>query len=136
MHELSVVEGIREIALRHARSAGASRILSVRVVIAGYSSYLEDALAMFWQEVCAVTEAAGAGLDLVRMPGELLCLDCCKNYIAGQKLRCPECGSEWVKPVSEECYVDSIEVETPGELYDRQDDSGLTKRAEREPGNR
>ena len=119
MHELSVVEGIREIALLHARSAGASRILSVRVVIAGFSSYLEDALAMFWDGVCATTEAAGARLELVRIPGELLCLDCSRNYAGVKELRCPECGSEWVKQVSEECYVDSIAVETPGELYDR-----------------
>jgi len=41
------VEGIREIALRYARSARASRILSVRLVIADSSSYVEDALAMF-----------------------------------------------------------------------------------------
>lgn len=54
MHELGVVEGIREIALSHARSAGASRILSVRVAIAKSSRYLEDALAMFWDEVCGL----------------------------------------------------------------------------------
>lgn len=45
MHELSVVEGIREIALRHTRSVGAWRIVPVRVVIADTSSHLEDALA-------------------------------------------------------------------------------------------
>lgn len=101
-------------ALRHARSAGASRVLSVRVVIGGFSTYLEDALVMFWAEVCAATEAAGARLDLVRMPGELLCLVCCKSYIGGEELRCPECGSEWVKTVGDECCIESIEVEGPG----------------------
>ena len=53
MHELGVVEGIREIAVLHARSAGASRILSLRVAIAESSTYLEDALAMFWDDVCS-----------------------------------------------------------------------------------
>ena len=116
MHELSVVEGIREIALRHARSAGASRILSVRVVIAEFSSYLEAALAIFWDEVCGGTEAAGARIEFVRILGELLCLDCSKSFAGGGKdLRCPECGSEWVKPISgQECYIESIEVETSG----------------------
>ena len=116
MHELSVVAGIREIALRHARSAGASRILSVRVVIAEFSSYLEDALAMFWAELCNGTEAAGARIDFVRVPGEFVCLDCSRSFTrCGMDLRCPVCGSEWVKSVGgQECYVESIEVETGG----------------------
>ena len=111
-----MVEGIRELALRHARSAGATRILSVTVVIVDFSSYLEDALAMFWDEVCVATEAAGARIDVVRVPGELLCLECCKSFTCGGKdLRCPECRSEWVKSVGgQECYIDSIEVEAIG----------------------
>lgn len=115
MHELSVVEGIREIALRYARSAGASRILSVRVVIVEYSSYLEDALAMFWDELCHASEAAGARIEFVRIPGELVCLECSKSFGGGKDLRCLECRSEWVKPVSDQdCYVESIEVEIAG----------------------
>lgn len=115
MHELGVVEGIREIVVRYARSAGASRVVSVRVVIAASSSYLEDALAMFWNEVADATEASGSRIDVVRIPGELLCLDCAKGCTsAGKDLRCPECGSEWVKPIGQECYVESIEVETAG----------------------
>jgi hydrogenase nickel incorporation protein HypA/HybF len=115
VHELSVVEGIREISLRYARAAGASRILSVRVVIAEYSSYLEDALAMFWDEVCSATQAAGARIDFIRLPVEALCLECLKRFIGRRDLRCPGCGSEWVKPVSgQECFVDSIEVEIAG----------------------
>lgn len=116
MHELSVVEGIREIALHYARSARASRILSIRVVIADSSSYLEDALAMFWDEVCGATEAAGARFDVVRIPEELLCLECLMSFVGGgNDHRCPECGSEWVKPIEgQDCYVESIEVETAG----------------------
>lgn len=116
MHELSLVEGIREVALRHARSAGASRILSVRVALADYSSYLEDALAMFWDEACAASEAAGARIEFVRIPAELLCLECLKSFTAHEmNLQCPECGSHWVKPISgDECYVESIDVETKG----------------------
>jgi Zn finger protein HypA/HybF involved in hydrogenase expression len=108
------VEGIREIALRHARSAGASRILSVRVAIAESSTYLEDAMAMFWDDVSGVSEAAGARIEYVRIPGEWLCLGCSKSFAGGREVcRCPECGSQWVKPVDAlECYVQSIEVET------------------------
>ena len=116
MHELSMVEGIREIARTHARSAGASRILSVRVVVADFSAYLEDALVMFWDEACCGTEAAGARIDVVRAPGEWLCLACSNRFAAARaECLCPGCGSEWVRPVvGDDCYVDSIEVETSG----------------------
>ena len=123
MHELSAVEGIRELVLLHARSAGASRVRSVRVVIADFSSYLEDALAMYWEAACAATEAAGARMDFVRVRAEAICLDCTKSFTVWKYLRCSGCGSEWVKLIREqECYVESIEVETPEGCNDRKDD--------------
>ena len=114
MHELGVVEGIRDVALLHARSAGAARILSVRLALAESSTYLEDAMALFWDEVCDATEAAGARIELVRIPGEWQCLACLRSFAGGREVcRCPECDSQWVKPVDAlECYVESIEVET------------------------
>ena len=113
MHELSVVEAIREVALRYSRLAGASRILSVRVVIAEFSSYLEDALAMFWDEICGATAAAGSRIEFQRVPGRSVCLECSMSFTTGRTdRRCPECGSEWLKPINDqECYVESIEVE-------------------------
>ena len=122
MHELSAVDGIRELVLLHARSAGASRVLSVRVAIADFSSYLEDALAMYWEAACAATEAAGARMDFVRVSAEAICLNCTKRFTVRKHLRCSGCGSEWVKLTSEqECYVESIEVETAEGYNDRKD---------------
>ena len=117
MHELSLVEGIRELALRHARLARAPRLLSVRVVIPATSTYLEDAMAMLWDEVCAGTEAAGARLETVRVPASSRCLACSYAFtVAGDGCKCPNCGSEWVKPTAgQDCYVESIEVDGPGE---------------------
>jgi Zn finger protein HypA/HybF involved in hydrogenase expression len=88
----------------------------VRVVVADSTPYLEEALAMFWDEACAATEAAGARIECVRRPGEWLCLDCLHQCSGGGTgPRCPECGSEWMKPISgEDCYVDSIDVDTSG----------------------
>jgi len=116
VHELGIIEGIREIALGHARSAGATHIVSVRVGISESSTYLEDAMGMFWDEVCETTAAAGARIEFFRIPGEWLCLACSKNFAGRREVcRCPDCGSQWVKPVdAPECYVESIEVETGG----------------------
>jgi len=123
MHELSAVEGIRELVLLHARSAGALRVLSVRVAITDFSSYLEDALAMYWEAACAATEASGARIEFVRVRAEAICLDCTKRFAVWKYLRCSACGSEWVKLIREqECYVESIEVETAEGCNDRKDD--------------
>lgn len=113
MHELSLVESVKEIALRHARMERASRILSIRLVIGDLSSYIEEAVVMFWDEISRDTDAAGARLDFVHIPGELLCLHCLKSFTAwSTDLRCPNCRSEWVKPVAgDDCYIESIEVE-------------------------
>ena len=123
MHELSVVEGIRELVLLHARSAGVSRVLSVCVAIADFSSYLEDAMAIYWEAASAATEAAGARIDFVRVRAQAICLDCAKSFTVGKCLRCPECCSEWVKLTTEqECYVESIEVESVADCNDLKDD--------------
>jgi len=113
MHELSLVESIKAITLRHARMQRASRVVSVRIVIGDLSSYVEEALVTFWDEVSRATEASGARLEFLRISGELMCLHCSKSFTAKRSdYRCPSCGSEWVKPLAgEECYVDSIEVE-------------------------
>ena len=114
VHELGLVEGIRETVLTHARAAGVRRVVSVRVMIAEDSSYLEEAVAMFWDETCRDTELGGAQIDLVRMPGQRLCLACSARFaVTGADCRCPECGSHLVRPSDAvECYVESIEVES------------------------
>ena len=116
MHELSLVESIKDIALRHGRLERASRILSLRVVIGGLSSHVEDAIVMFWDEISSGTEA-GARLEFVHVPGELLCLHCLKTFaVRGTGFRCPDCDNEWVRPIAgEDCYLDSIQVEVAQE---------------------
>ena len=49
-----------------------------------------------------------------RVPGRSVCLECSESFAIGRTdRRCPECGSEWLKPINDqECYVESIEVET------------------------
>jgi hydrogenase nickel insertion protein HypA len=114
MHELSLVESIKDIALHHARAGGGIRVLSIRIAIGDLASYLEEALATYWTEISAGSEVAGARLEFVRISGELLCLSCLKRFPSKRlDCPCPDCGSEWVKTTEgAECYVESIEVET------------------------
>lgn len=113
MHELPVAESLLEIATRHARNAGASRILVINIVIGQLSSIVDDSVQFYWDIIADKTPAEGAQLVFRRIPTELLCLDCSYQYTLGDgELACPKCGGSQVRIVSgNEFYLESIEVE-------------------------
>jgi len=113
MHELPVTESLLEIALRHANKAGASRILSLNIVIGQLASIVDDSVQFYWDMIAENTPAQGAQLNFKRIPPELQCLECDKKYTpGGDDMACPDCGSAQVKIVAgREFYLDSIEVE-------------------------
>ncbi len=113
MHELPVTESLLEIALRHANKAGASRILSLNIVIGQLASIVDDSVQFYWDMIAEKTPAEGARLNFKRIPPELQCLQCDKKYTPGEDdLACPSCGSAQVKIVAgREFYLESIEVE-------------------------
>ena len=109
MHELSITESILEIALRH---AAGRRLASVHLVIGELSSYVDESIELFWQELSTGTAAEGAVLQFAREPGELLCLDCHQRFpVRSRDFICPHCQSASALPAGgKDCYVDSIEV--------------------------
>jgi hydrogenase nickel incorporation protein HypA/HybF len=112
MHELSVTTSILEIALRHARAAGATRITDLHLVIGQLSSIVDDSVQFYWDIVSENTLAAGSRLHFRRIPGELTCLDCGMRYAPGSADACLACGSARAQiTAGEEFYLDSIEVE-------------------------
>lgn len=112
MHELSVTTSILEIALRHARAAGATRITDLHLVIGQLSSIVDDSVQFYWDIVSENTLAAGSRLHFRRVPAELTCLDCGARYAPGSADSCPACGSTRAQiTAGEEFYLDSIEVE-------------------------
>lgn len=109
MHELSITESIVEIALRH---AAGRRISSVHLVIGELSSYVDESIQLYWEELTRGTPAAGAALQFTREPGELLCLDCHQRFpVRAAEFICPHCQSPSALPAGgKDCYVESIEV--------------------------
>jgi hydrogenase nickel incorporation protein HypA/HybF len=114
MHELAVTESILEIALRHAREAGAGRIVDVRLVIGQWSSIVDDSVQFYWDIVSQGTPAEGARLHFRRVPIQLECLACRHPYApAGDDLACPVCGDSRFKVIAgEEFYLEAIDVES------------------------
>ena len=113
MHELSITESLLEIALRHADSAGAKRISDLYLVIGQLSSIVDDSVKFYWDIIANGTIAEGAKLHFQRIPTEILCLDCDRQYKPSDKqMACPDCDSINIKILTgEEFFLEAINVE-------------------------
>ena len=113
MHELSVTEGILNIAVEHAEKAGASKVTSITLVIGRLSSIVDDSVQFYWDTISENTICEGAKLVFNRVPATLQCQDCKTEYDIEQELRpCPNCKSyNIIITRGEEFYLDSIEIE-------------------------
>jgi hydrogenase nickel incorporation protein HypA/HybF len=119
MHELPITESILEIALRHAESAGATRVNGIYLVIGALSSFVDDSIQFYWETIGKGTIAEGAKLHFKRLPTHMRCLECELEYSPdGGEMKCPECEGIRVKvEQGDEFYVDAIDIETAEDLH-------------------
>lgn len=119
MHELSITESILDICLRHAQQAQASRITDIHIVIGQLSSFIDEAIQLYWDIICADTIAVGATLHFRRIAAEVSCQNCQTIYpLNTPDFICPDCQSVCGEIVrGNEFYVESIEV-IEGEIYE------------------
>jgi hydrogenase nickel incorporation protein HypA/HybF len=110
MHELSITESLLEIVLRH---ADGRRVVSVNLLIGELSTFVDESIEMYWNEISKGTAAEGARLKFRREAGALFCLDCQREFsIHTPEFLCPACGSARSRLArGQDCYVESIEVE-------------------------
>jgi hydrogenase nickel incorporation protein HypA/HybF len=114
MHELSVTQGILDVALEAARGAGAGRILAINLVIGDLSSIVDDSVQFYFDFLSRDTPAQGAVLRFDRQPAEARCGDCAHTFEAAIPLipTCPACGSARLAITGgREFLVESIEVD-------------------------
>lgn len=94
MHELSLMETIRELALQQAQSHGAARIEAVRLRIGSLAGVEPEALNFAFEVLMANTIAAGARLVVETLPAEWFCAPCAQPFGAEDYLGlCPSCGA-------------------------------------------
>lgn len=112
MHELPITQSILDISLRHAHDANAQRITDIHVVIGQLSSFVDDAIQMYWDIISDGTIAVGATLHFRRIPAEIRCEQCQQTYsIRERDFICPHCGSCRGEVIcGDELYVESIDV--------------------------
>lgn len=108
-----MAESILEITLRHAASAGATRVMDLHLVIGDLSSVIDDSLRFYWDLISKNTPAEGAILHFKRIPIGVECLDCGTRYEARKgDMRCVNCNGERIRVVAgREFFLESIEVD-------------------------
>jgi hydrogenase nickel incorporation protein HypA/HybF len=126
MHELAVTQSILDIALHHAKEAGAVHIKEVNLVIGELSSIVDDSVQFYWDMIAQGTIAQGAILNFKRIPAMLRCHACGNEFpMDRQEFVCPACGSQKIAVAGgEEFYLESIDVDfAPDGLHGKDRDA-------------
>ncbi len=94
MHELSLMDRVRELALAQAGVHGASRITAITLRIGSLAGVDPDALRFAHEVVMADTIAAGSRLQLELVVARCRCGPCGAPFEAADGVcLCPICGS-------------------------------------------
>jgi hydrogenase nickel incorporation protein HypA/HybF len=115
MHELPVINSILSVVLKHAEKNNVKKVMKIYLQV-GELSELEDKWMQHYFEYLAKEgPAAGAVLDIERIPVEMQCLNCGSLFKPAlnqsAKTVCPDCGDD--KPVivsGKAYYIKNMEV--------------------------
>jgi hydrogenase nickel incorporation protein HypA/HybF len=94
MHELSLMESVREVALEQAALHGAGRIEVIRLRVGRLAGVEIDALRFAHEVVMADSIAAGSRLEIESVRAECFCAVCLLPFPAPDGCcDCPVCGT-------------------------------------------
>jgi hydrogenase nickel incorporation protein HypA/HybF len=110
MHELSIAEGVVEVALRH---ASGRRVAAVDLRVGHLRQVVPSALEFAFELVAEGTALEGAELRMDEVPAAGRCRSCGKDTpLPDFPLCCRRCGSPDVEITrGEELLVDALELE-------------------------
>lgn len=93
MHEVGIMQSVLEIAEQQARTAGAARILEIRLRVGRLTGVVPEALDFAFTTLRDGTMAGGATLAVEYVPGAGWCTSCaCEFEAEGLFAECPRCG--------------------------------------------
>src|SRR5512143_2155617 len=94
MHELYATQGILDRAIQKAGEQNAKRITDIHIVVGEISSYQDDSVQFYWDEISKGTIAQDAKLHFRHVPAERQCMNCGTKYNPKEEeVVCPNCGS-------------------------------------------
>ena len=104
MHEMSIAEGILDVALDTLRQHDASVIHSVQLDLGLMSGVEPDSLLFCWE---------ASRIEINTIPIEGKCLDCDKTFpVENYKFICPYCDSHFVQTIGgRELQVTSMDID-------------------------
>jgi hydrogenase nickel incorporation protein HypA/HybF len=113
MHELSVVESILDISLKHAERNGAKQIVKINLVLGELTGIVDQCITFYWEMLAKDTIASDAEIVFRKVPVVARCTSCGKQFTPEElDLTCPSCGENKAELVSgREFQVESIEIE-------------------------
>lgn len=113
MHEMSIAEGIVDIALDTMKNNDGTVVHAVRLRLGAMSGIEPDALLFCFEAVTKGTAAEGAELVIEHVPLKAKCLDCLTEFVVeGYRFICPACQSTTVTTVTgRELQVLSIDMD-------------------------
>ncbi|MBI1854859.1 MAG: hydrogenase maturation nickel metallochaperone HypA [Chloroflexi bacterium] len=113
MHELYATQAILEKVIQKAQEANAKRITSLYLVVGEISTYTEDSVLFYWNDISKDTPAEGAQLHFRHVRAEAQCMACfTKYYPADGEIICPNCKSVGAKIIAgEEFSLESFDAE-------------------------
>jgi hydrogenase nickel incorporation protein HypA/HybF len=94
MHELSLMEALRDLALQQAEAEGAVRIAEMTLRVGSLAGVEIEALRFAFAAVMADTIAAAAELRIEAVPAVCRCGGCGRRFAALDGVcECPSCGA-------------------------------------------
>lgn len=113
MHEMSIAEGILDIAMDYAAQNGASRIAEIGLLIGEMSGVVEESLCFCFGIIAKDTPAEGAVIKVRRLPLLGRCGKCGRDFhVEHYDFWCPECKDGALEIISgREMQVEYLEVE-------------------------
>ena len=112
MHELALCQSVLNTLAEQARIHHFDRVTTVRLEIGALSCVSPEAIEFCFAAVTRGTLADGAGLELIRLPGQAWCLDCDATVAIDERHEaCPRCGGYRLRLVQgDEMRIKDLEV--------------------------
>jgi hydrogenase nickel incorporation protein HypA/HybF len=113
MHELSVMSYLLERVETHAERLGASKVVTINLVIGDRTSIVDDSLLFYFDMLTPGTVAEGASLKVRRTHMRCSCPRCASDYQPdGFGFNCPTCGTVGeVTNDGSEFLIESLEIQ-------------------------
>jgi hydrogenase nickel incorporation protein HypA/HybF len=93
MHELSLMDNVLEMAVRHAREQDAEHIHRITLRIGEMSGVSVDALTFAFDVLTRDTMAQGSEFEVIRVEAQCRCEACGTDFRPdGPLAACPDCG--------------------------------------------